>query len=180
MGLAGFEPASNWLRARYNCHYTIDPKLAFPTRFELVYSPWKGDILTARWREQKPYWNTLWKLCLVTTLCNMPNISYYRWTKLIQYHWTIVCFNMVPSLGIELSSQAYKTRASPFMLWRRIDTCPNSRRISVASHARICASKPYPETSFLKQQEQSRRTLYQPYTTIIAHKAAFNNTKNSF
>ena len=27
-----------------------------------------------------------------------------------------VCFNMVPSLGIELSSQAYKTRASPFML----------------------------------------------------------------
>lgn len=25
VGLTGFEPVSNWLRARYNCRYTIDP-----------------------------------------------------------------------------------------------------------------------------------------------------------
>ena len=51
---------------------------------------------------------------------------------------------MVPSLGIELSSQAYKTRASPFMLW---------------GHILIYVT-------IFKQQEQSRRTLnsYRHYT----------------
>jgi len=40
-------------------------------------------------------------------------------------------------------------------------------------------SKPCPEITIFKQQEQSRRTLYQPYTTIIAYKIEKHNTKNS-
>ena len=69
-------------------------------------------------------------------------------------------FNMVPPLGIELSSQAYKTRASPFMLWGRIfDICPNSRRYRWLPTQEYALRNLAQKLQFLKQQEQSRRTL---------------------
>ena len=87
---------------------------------------------------------------------------------------------LVPSERFELPTNSLQNCCTTAVLQGRIDTCPMLPQNIVGFPSLNRESKPYPRNRYVfKQQEQSRRTLYQPYTTIIAHKAAFYNTKNS-
>ena len=141
-GSAEIRTQNNWVRASYDTPFHHKP----------ITKIWRsqGDSNPCIHRERVvslPLDDgnkiTIWKHTIETAPCHSWH-AYHFWLPLnrrIGFHWTIVCFNMVPSERLELPTY-----------WLQI-SCTTS-----------CAMKAIIQYNF-KEQELSRWTLYQPYNT---------------
>ena len=153
--------------------------LVNPREFESLFQPWKGCVLTVRRWVQK---NKFTRRIVAGNVNRLPTVRLIQVVLVHTGRFLLMSpsrlINMVPTERFELPTYWLQISCTTAVLYgRNLWQLPQLPQMSVASHARICASKPYPENIIFKQQEQSRRTLYQPCTYILTHKSAKHNSR---